>query len=414
MSVPPRVALACSTYPPVLGGVETYNQRVAHALARLGARVTVATRFAQGRPADGMRGLLTRSEPAQRYREDGGPEVHVLGADPAWLLGPAYRLHFRAPDAAAALLARAYRRALQAAFEGAEVVHYSGTGRELLGFAALAEARRRRARFVVTPHLHAGSWGDGPLDVRLYRRADGVLAATQVERDHLAALGVTPGRVHVVGHGVNVSGRGDGGRFRRAYGLGDAPLVLFLARRTRYKGYGRLVAAMQRVWAAVPDARLVLAGPPPDLADPALVAVLDAHAATLADPRVVDVGAVSDTEREDAYAAATVFCVPSDAEAFGLVYLEAWRYGVPVVALRIPTLVELIDGVGGLLTEDDPGALADALARLLTDGALRARLGAAGAARAATATWAHAAERLLHVYRGTEPAPAPRVRAPHA
>ena len=409
MSASPRVALVCSTYPPVLGGVETYNQRVAHALARAGARVTVATRFVSGRPADGMRGLLTRTEPAQRYREDGGPDVRVLTAEPAGLLRPVYRLHFRpvTVGAAVALLARAYRRALTDALDGADVVHYSGTGRELLGFAALAEARRRGARFVVTPHLHAGSWGDGPLDARLYRRADGVLAATHVERDHLASLGVAPNRVHVVGHGVNVTGRGDGARFRAAHGLGDAPVVLFLARKTAYKGYERLLAAAPHVWDRAPETRFVLAGPPVDPAGPA-------HAATLADPRVVDLGALSDAEREDAYAAATVFCVPSEAEAFGLVYLEAWRYGVPVVALRIPTLTELIDGTGGLLADDTPAALTGALVRLLTDGALRARLGAAGAARAATATWADAAGRLLHVYRGAEPAAPARVPAPHA
>src|SRR5690606_24263917 len=86
-------------------------------------------------------------------------------------------------------------------------------------------------------------------------------------------------------------------------------------------------------------------------------------------------------------ACADVFCLPSELEPFGLVYLEAMQAALPVVAAwsgGVPEIV--VHGSTGLLSHpNDTEQLASDLAAVLTDGALRARLGAAGAERAATA-----------------------------
>ena len=77
-----------------------------------------------------------------------------------------------------------------------------------------------------------------------------------------------------------------------------------------------------------------------------------------------------------------VAVVPSREEGFGLSALEAMAAGVPVVASRVDALQEVVvDGATGLLCRaDDPASLAEALARLMGDGALRQRMGAAGVA----------------------------------
>ncbi len=75
-------------------------------------------------------------------------------------------------------------------------------------------------------------------------------------------------------------------------------------------------------------------------------------------------------------ASASASVVPSRAEGFGLVTIEAEAVGTPVVASDIPPTREtLVDGESGLLVPlDDEAAMADALVRVLTDTDLRARL----------------------------------------
>jgi glycosyltransferase involved in cell wall biosynthesis len=102
---------------------------------------------------------------------------------------------------------------------------------------------------------------------------------------------------------------------------------------------------------------------------------------------------------------ADVVVQPSRWEGFGLGVLEAMLCERPVVATRVSSLPELVaDGETGLLVApDDPGALREALARLLGDPAQRERMGAAGLARARAAfSVERMARRTLDVYsRGT-------------
>lgn len=94
------------------------------------------------------------------------------------------------------------------------------------------------------------------------------------------------------------------------------------------------------------------------------------------------VGRVDDRELERWYRWADAFALPSTGEGFGIVYLEAWANGLPVVAAAEAGAAEIVeDGKTGLLVE--PGsseAVAGALLRLARDPELRARLGAAGRA----------------------------------
>ena len=96
------------------------------------------------------------------------------------------------------------------------------------------------------------------------------------------------------------------------------------------------------------------------------------------------VSGISDDELAHLYGEAQVAVVPSLYEGFSLPAIEAMSCGVAVVATTGGALPEVVgtDGETGLLVPpDDPGALAGAIARLLDDPALRARLGAAGRQR---------------------------------
>jgi glycosyltransferase involved in cell wall biosynthesis len=99
----------------------------------------------------------------------------------------------------------------------------------------------------------------------------------------------------------------------------------------------------------------------------------------------------------DLLAACDVFVLPSRREGLGVAALEAMALARPVVASRVGGLAEAVeDGRTGLLVgPGDTAALAAALARLLREPELRARLGAAGPARVAED---HSVSRLVESY----------------
>ena len=388
-----RIGMVGTTYQPIVGGMETYLSRLTREFVEAGNEVVVATRFTERRPLD-SRALYASSE-RMRFYDDEGVRITII-SPPNWMqfaFPLLYRMHFYGVTTGLArkVAVRAFCPALGGVLKGCDVIHYSGTGQEMLGYAAARIAAEMGVPFVVTPHTHAGAWGDGVGDFQLYGRADKTIALTEDERSRLVGGGLKEGSVIVVKHGSNASSAASGLRFRTNHGV-DGPMVFYLGRKTKAKGYQLLLDAAPEVWKHCPEAMFVFAGP--------LDANDDFRKEVLSDPRILDLGVLTDGERDDAYAASDIVCVPSKQEAFGLVYVEAWAFSKPVVALRIPTLVEIVEGArGGLLTDHTPVAVADALSTLLADPGLRSELGRAGYDTASGRTWGAVALDTLGVYR---------------
>src|SRR5207237_7708811 len=122
------------------------------------------------------------------------------------------------------------------------------------------------------------------------------------------------------GSGVHVPDRYDADGFRTRHGI-DGPFVLYAGRREGAKGWEWLLDAFATaVTRHDLDLRLVTLGSgdvrPPD-------AVAD---------RVIDLGFVSSSERDDAFAAATAYVQPSSLESFSRTAMEAWLAGTLLVA----------------------------------------------------------------------------------
>lgn len=124
-----------------------------------------------------------------------------------------------------------------------------------------------------------------------------------------------------------------------------------------------------------PDLSLVIAGSGADLGFLRRVAARLGIAS-----RVVFTGAVDDGALLALYRGATAFVLPSAQEGFGIVFLEAMYFGVPVIAAAEKGALDVVqDGVTGLLVPfGDVVALAAAVQRLSADAALHARLVAGG------------------------------------
>jgi glycosyltransferase involved in cell wall biosynthesis len=333
--------------------------------------VASVARFARGGPREID---YAAREPPRTIRLDGLP-VHIVAPSDAAvpLLKIAQRLADRPQlQGLAPLLFRiAYSRTLaRVVAPHVRVIHSIGVGWEMLGFSALALARGRRAAFTVCPAI-APTWGDGRLDAKLYQSADVVFALSRHERQRLLDLGVNAARVVVTGLAPATDSVGNGERFRGLHGVGGSPMVLFVGRKQKYKGYHALREAMAALLDRVPDAVLVAIGSDWEPPYPAL-------------PRgmLLDLGVCDEPEKADAFAACDVFCMPSVGDAFGIAYLEAWSYGKPVVGGMAPGVRELIrEGRDGFCVPQDPQQIADVLARLLADSELRERLGSSGLAR---------------------------------
>lgn len=221
----------------------------------------------------------------------------------------------------------------------------------------------------------------------VYAGASGVFTMSEFVKGSLAGdYGVEPGRVHVVGAGPNVE-PGPG-----SLEVAREKAVLFVGRTFVPKGGPALLEAFRAVRRRHPDAKLWIVsssveGPLPEGA--------------------VFHGLLGREELAALYARASLFALPTLREAFGLSFLEAMSFALPVVASRVEAIPEIVsEGETGLLVPpSDPAALARAIGELLAD-PVRARLmGAAGRARAlGRFGWDRAAARMLAVMRPARPA----------
>jgi phosphatidylinositol alpha-1,6-mannosyltransferase len=158
------------------------------------------------------------------------------------------------------------------------------------------------------------------------------------------------------------------------------PQVLILARMDEmgYKGHRELIECWPRVVAAVPDATLTIGGGGPRAEEYRRLAA-DSPAAS----RIEFTGLVPQERLEELWAQTTVFAMPSRGEGFGLVYIEAMRYGIPVIASIHDAGQEInLDGQTGYnVNLDRPEELPERLIHLLKSPDQAATLGANGRKR---------------------------------
>jgi len=370
-----RVAMVCDEFYPDIGGGSLYATGLSAALAKLGAEPIVITHTHAGQPEEG---------------EFEGVKVKRLKG----FVMP------RLDRAISAGLARRLHESIK--FGNFNVVH----GQDIyspMALLSIHSARKRKIPSVLTCHSVHKSEGIWRLIYRpiisAMNRANRVIAVSGAAKGFCVALGVPDDKIEVIPNGVDLSIFNtdvDGSAMRTKLGLKNEPLIATAIRLVKRKGPGHLVNAFSKVLKAIPNAKLAIAGGGTEAAN------LRTQIKKLGVERsVFMLGRLPREQVAELMAAANVFVLPSMFESFGLVLLEAMAVGTPVVCTRTQGALEVLeDGEEGLVVPlADVDALAEAIARVLNDRQLAARLRTNGLKKVRERfSWEETAKRTLALY----------------
>lgn len=285
-----------------------------------------------------------------------------------------------------------------------------GTSDVVVGIAApyftlvgtgLVPRRFVRAKRIGMPLLHHSDTAvHRPIVGRALRHYDTVVALTPFEAREFEGFGVDRAHVETVPPGCDAApDTQTPTQARAALGLPERPTVGYVGRFAMQKGIDTVLAAAPLILDRHPETTVLLAGAPMGWAgfDP----LRDRARREIGD-RLVIREDFAESDKALLLAACDVVVTPSREESFGIVTIEAWAAGRPVVAGDIPAVRSLInDGEDGLLIPvGDAPALTRAVGELLADPERARTMGAAGRDRArAEFTWPAVIDRwdeLLH------------------
>jgi glycosyltransferase involved in cell wall biosynthesis len=270
-------------------------------------------------------------------------------------------------------------------------------------FDAVKAAQRTGRACVLHGGIHPqDTWSfDRTMIDRAIKAAAHYIANTNYEAEYVISRGADPGRVTVIGVGVDPIPfhKADGTQIRERYGWGKDPVVGFIGQFAPHKGADTLLQAMQTVWDRVPEARLLMAGAKRKYANQleGMIAGMDRQLRE----RITFLYDFPDELKPDLFTALDVFAYPSRFESFGIAFLEAWAAGKPVIGCRAGAVPDVIsDGTDGLLVAPgNANELAEAITILLTDPAKAHRMGASGRTKTLDRyNWSGIARRFRSVY----------------
>jgi glycosyltransferase involved in cell wall biosynthesis len=246
--------------------------------------------------------------------------------------------------------------------------------------------------FIYTDHTHLSNLHYPDFDRRRLRSPEWVALekliyenaavvftrSSDVAQDLTQLYGIPASKVECVYAGSNVDVSHVGPPDNDGYGN---QRILFVGIDWERKGGPELLEAFKEVLTRFPRAQLLIAGSevPVDL------------------PNCTVLGHLSAKELARHYAQASIFCLPTRHEPFGIAFVEAMMHRLPIIATRIAAIPDMVaEGVNGhLVPPNNPRELASALCKLLGDPGLCQAMGQSGYERAIDLyTWPRTGQRI--------------------
>ncbi len=248
-------------------------------------------------------------------------------------------------------------------------------------FLAFRACQKAKIPFAITPfyHYRLKEFTQSAAIRRILPLCTAVIAVTDGERKELLRVGARAERTFVVPLALDTTtGKGNGDRFRKKHSL-EGKFVVF-ANPWMGKGIGDVVLALKKLSKRFVNIALVTFGEP----DEEYLSLLSSQ-----QPlgfKVVNLGWIYGQDKYDMFAGSDVLALPSIQDAFGMVYLEAWASGKPVIGAKKTAVEDIIkDGEDGFLVEfHNVQELESKLAILMEDPETPRRMGMQGKARIET------------------------------
>ncbi len=295
----------------------------------------------------------------------------------------------------------------------ADIIHTHGYAEGHSELAILV-ARLRGRKVIFTPHFHIYPYRrplrelyDRTIGRYLFNLSDRVIVFTEYTRSYLVAMGVRPEKLRVIPHVARpevFEGDRDKevpGKLLHEVNCTGSPLILGVGQLIKRKGWEYVVRCMPAIVARFPQAVLLILGYP-SRNEPTFPGALMQLSKELGVQDHVLIRLNNSAEfMRDAYRSATIMTLPSLVESFGIVLLEALAAGLPVVAHNgtgLPCIID--DGITGCVVDvRDTAQYTAALLTMLSDDAVRVRMGKVGRQQAVTRFSLEAvAEQLFAIY----------------
>ena len=403
-----RIVHFSPLYSPATGGAESYLQHISEAFAAKGHQVTIVTsnrkhfeHFWQPdapqiqQQTDWLNGVRILRFPTKTL--PGSPSSYRAVRRLIWF-GSKLRMPASTLQKITKLTPHtpALWHWIEAQKESFDLVGSINSAYENFALAGLQLTKKQGIPHVYIPltHLGAGATpGGDPISSFYTMRHQLALAQQSVlsvmmtrdEQHFFENAGISKQKLPIVGPGVHLQQNigGDGPAWRQTHQIAG-PIIFTIASLTQDKGAMQLCRAFHLLRERGEHATLVLAG--------RAVAEFEPFWQQLPEgtrQHIRRLGQIDEQQKRDLLAAGDIFAMPSRADSFGMVYLEAWLNKKPVIGAQSWGVGSLIqhEKDGLLVPFGDAAALTDALTSLLKQPNKRQAFGQAGYVKAKAHLW---------------------------
>jgi len=230
----------------------------------------------------------------------------------------------------------------------------------------------------------------------MMRHADAIIALTEYEKKFYINQKIDEDKIFVIGVGVEEK------KFSKLESeiqikYKSTKLITFIGRKEEYKGIEVMLKALRLLVKLYPDIRFLFAGPETPYSKELWKKLPESI-----NNNVIVLQSISEEEKNFILSETDIFVMPSTAESFGIVYLEAWLHAIPVIGAKSGALSDVIDeNEDGLLIE--PGnyeELADKIAYFLDNKDIASEFGRNGKKKVLSKyTWDIVADKWEKVFR---------------